>query len=690
MTLLSPIGLQIIGYAALALGALTVLAYILKMRRRRFEVPFSTLWNRVLKEKEATSLWKYLRRLLSLLLALFILGLLLFASAEPRLGEADSDARNVIVILDTSASMKTVDEGPDGEQTRMRAAKNKALELLGSLGSGDSAMLMRMDGQTTPLSRFESDIPRLKRVLEAVEATDTPADLRRALGAAADALRERRNPMIVLIGDGAYPEDVLDSVSFEPGPPTPAAPPAAAGDDETARFAGKRLDVIDLSGVDVRYIPVGKKHENVGIVAFNVRRYISNKLSYEVFIEIQNFSDQPVERKLVLSSGTDPIDVKTITLEGRQRLRQIYPNLSGGDDTVLTASVEMPVPVPEGVDQRAIERAKHDAFALDDVAYALLPARRQQNVLLVTKDNLYLEGAMLVYDNITVDKYTPEEYEKTIAAGTLARYHAIVFDDYTPAPDKIPEGPHLLFFHPSGEHSPFPIASTLDRPRVTEINDNHPVMRWLLMDDVNFDSTNVFRVDTDGREVVLAQSIRSPMIAAKRDGQRKIVACGFSLASTDLMLRVAFPLLLVNTLDWFAGDDSDLITTYTTGEAVQVPMDGTFELTEVEIQTPQGKIQRAPLKDGMATFYASSVGVHALVAKRDAEVLANVSLAANLSDPEESDIAPSTELNMGGKALEPPSGFALTHSQSLWLYLAILVLVLLCVEWVTYNRRITV
>jgi hypothetical protein len=63
------------------------------------------------------------------------------------------------------------------------------------------------------------------------------------------------------------------------------------------------LDLIDLSGIDVKYVPVGKKHENVGIVAFNVRRYITNKLSYEVFIEIQNFGDEPAERKLVLYSG---------------------------------------------------------------------------------------------------------------------------------------------------------------------------------------------------------------------------------------------------------------------------------------------------------------------------------------------------------------------------------------------------
>ena len=67
MSFLAPIPLSLVAWTAAALGGLAVLAYVLKMRRRRFEVPFSTLWQRVLREKEATSLWKRLRRFLSLL-----------------------------------------------------------------------------------------------------------------------------------------------------------------------------------------------------------------------------------------------------------------------------------------------------------------------------------------------------------------------------------------------------------------------------------------------------------------------------------------------------------------------------------------------------------------------------------------------------------------------------------------------
>lgn len=692
MTLSPLIPITTILYAAGILGGLAVVAYILKMRRRRFEVPFSMLWQRVLREKETTSLWRHLRRILSLLLQLLILALLLLAALDPQLGQADDDAKNIVIVIDTSASMKTIDEtapGKDGKVSRLEAAKAKVLELLAGIGGGDSVMLMRMDGQTTPLTRFESDAPRLRRVVYGLEASDTPADLRRALSAAGDALRDRKNKMLILVGDGAYRDDVLGDVQLEAVAPVPAAPvappsPDGASDGVDAAMMAKDLAAIDLAEVDLRYIGVGTAGDNVGIVAFNVRRYLANKTAYEVFIEVQNFGQKPARRKLKLFSGDLAIDVKDFTLQPGERRREIYPDLGGGDDHRLRASLE----VPAGEDGMGPDG--HDLFPLDDEAFALLPRRTRQRVLLVTANNLYLEGAMLIYDNIVVDKLTPEDYEASL--GTLPDYDAVVFDDYTP--EKLPPAEtHLLYFNPSGEHSPFPIRRKLQYPRVTEVVESHPVMRWIVMSDVNFDATSIFTIDRAAGEAPLLISVRDVMGAAKKDGPRKIAAFGFSLGGTDLMMRVAFPLLLVNALDWFAGDDSDLITTYKTGERFWVPMDGTYGVSEVQVSGPAGKPTRAPLVDGIATFYGHAVGVHRLEAREGSDVVAQIELAANLSNPAESNVTPADELYVGQDSetpLQAPEGFTVSHRRSIWLYLVFLVLALLGVEWLTYNRRVTV
>ena len=69
-----------------ALGALVVVFYILKLRRRPIAVPFAHLWQQILRDKEATTLFSQLKRLLSLLLQLALLALLLLSLGDPRTG----------------------------------------------------------------------------------------------------------------------------------------------------------------------------------------------------------------------------------------------------------------------------------------------------------------------------------------------------------------------------------------------------------------------------------------------------------------------------------------------------------------------------------------------------------------------------------------------------------------------------
>lgn len=677
MNLLAPIASGTIATVAAVLAGLLVLAYILKMRRRRFEVPFSTLWQRVLKEKEATSLWRHLKRLLSLLLLVTMVGLLLFAALEPELGGAREDARSIVIIVDASASMKTIDEGEDGSESRMAAARKQVLLLLDGMSADDAIMLMRMDGRATPLSRFHGDLAKHRKTLSTIEASDTPANLTASLSAAADALRWRKKPQIILVGDGAYPEDALASATWESVADAPASPPASEPEPGASAFKNKQLASVDLAGIDVRYQPVGSAASNVGIISFNVRRYISNKLNYEVFIEIQNFSDEPATRRLVLFNGDSEIDVKEIQLAPGQRITKIYPDLGGGAESVLRARIE------------SLESESSDAFALDDEAWALMPENKRQKVLLVSTDNLYMEGALLIFDHLDVDKLTPEEYEVSLAANELQDYDAVIYHLYAPE-NVLPAPAHLLYFKPSGPHSPFPVTGSLDRGRITQVSQTHPITRWLEMGDVNFDKLDTFAVDTSAAEVSLFQSIRSSVAAAKKEGRRKVAAFGFGLEGTDVMLRVAFPLMMVNTLDWFAGADSDLITTYTTGRPARVPLDGTYGISEVLVTTPSGAHQKAPLREGYATFFAAEVGVHKLVARQGDEDVAEIQLAANLSNASESDIQPSAELSLGGKKLDRPVPGSATPRQSLWIYLCLMVLLLLLVEWYTFNRRITV
>jgi hypothetical protein len=572
------------------------------------------------------------------------------------------------------------------------------------MGGGDVAMIIKVDGQATPMSRFTNDKAMLHKFingvgrtgdtkvanlqLDGISASDTPADLPRALGAAADALRDRKNPLVVLISDGAFPEAQLCLVVWQK-PTAPPPLPATGSAAVSAPVQMKNLATVDLSGVDVRYIPVGRRSDNVGIVAFNVRRYIANKAAYEVFIEVQNFGTEPTKRKLTLLNGGTPVDTREIELAPGQRTRHIYEKLPASEENQLRATLgamkdanNNPIP------------GTFDEFALDDVAYALLPARKKQKVLMVTEDNLFLEGALLVYDNVEPLKVSPAEYtaKPSIADGM----DAVIFDDFTP--EVVPPPPaSLLYFHPTGPNSPIAVRAELTNPRITEIAEDHPVMRWVTMSDVYTDKSNTFAIDAKKGESSIAYSVRDSIVAAKREGRRKILAFGFSLpaadreSATDLPMRVAFPMLLVNTLDWFAGDQADLLTTYPTGQRQRIPLDGVVGATEATVTAPDATETNTPIIDGLATFYGSKVGFYDVVAKGpDNKAMATIKLAANLASPSESDIAPSSKLSLGGKELAAPEAFEITRSQKLWWYFIAIALALIVTEWITYHRRITV
>jgi hypothetical protein len=687
MSLLGPIPFAVFAWVAGGALVLAIGAYIIKMRRRRFEVPFSRLWQRVLEQRDANALWKQLKRLLSLLLMLVIIGIMLFAALDPTLGVVDRKARSVVILFDASASMKAMDGDDKGDRSRLDVAKDRAKHLIDGMGGGDVAMVMKVDGQATPMSRFGSDAAMLDKIVDGIAASDTPADLTRALGAAADALRDRPNPLIVLVSDGAFPEQQLSLVRWSPAAPggAPAAPATAA--PRAGQWATKNLAAVDLSNIDVRYLPVGRRSDNVGIVAFNVRRYIANKAAYEVYIEVQNFGQEPAHRQLTLYNGDSAVDVRRLDLAPGQRVHQIYAKLPASVDDKLRASLR-PVDGPGG----------SDAFALDDQAFALLPVKKKQKVLVVGSPNLFLEGALLVYENIDlIGRISPEDYAARPAVADGA--DVVVFDDVTP--EVVPPPPtSLLYFHPTGPASPIAVRGEVRNPHVTEADEGHPVMRWVTLSDVYMDKSEAFAPDARRGESTLAFSVTDSVIAAKRDGKRKILAIGFSLpaagrdSATDLPMRVAFPMMLVNALDWFAGDTTDLLTTYPTGSRERVPLDGVVGATEADVRGPDGQITHTPVIEGLATFYGARVGYYDLAAKApDGSVLARIELAANLASPEESDIAPSAKLTLGGtggKQLAEPEAFAISHSQKLWIYLLVFAAGLVLVEWITYHRRITV
>ncbi|MFL5709249.1 MAG: BatA domain-containing protein, partial [Chloroflexota bacterium] len=118
-----------------------VAMYLLKLRRDETIVPSTLLWSRLMADVEANAPWQKLRRSLLLLLQLLLVAILAVLAARPFLERPAGLARDVVVVLDTSASMGATDIAPN----RLEAAKAGALAALRELPTGGKVSLIAAD-----------------------------------------------------------------------------------------------------------------------------------------------------------------------------------------------------------------------------------------------------------------------------------------------------------------------------------------------------------------------------------------------------------------------------------------------------------------------------------------------------------------------------------------------------------------
>lgn len=610
-------------FAVAALGA--VLLYILELRRRPVPVVFSPIWRRVLGDRESSRLFSRLKRWLSLLLQLALLALLCLALGDPRLGAAGNEGRHVVVLVDASASMLASDVEP----SRLAQAREAAKRLISGLGNSDRLLLAQVDANVTPLSTMTEDVGALELGLDRLRASDTRADLGRGLSFALDSLRGRSHPEVIVISDGAFPESVLRHT-----------PP--------------------LDGVRLSFVPVGSAAENVAITAFSVRRYPLDRSRYEVMLEVFNTNPEPVDAELSLFGDGQLVQTGRLSLGPNERRAQFFPNLAGADRT-LEAALDLP--------------AGKDHLGRDDRAYALMPERRRARVLVVTPGNTYLEAALLLDEYLEVTLAEP-------GALPEGRFDVTIFDGGA-APAE-PRLGGLLYLNVPAEGGPVGHRREIADFGFDRWDEKSGILRWIAPE--NIQVTAGHALAPEPRDQVVGASELGPILVAGRRNGQPFVALGFDPRNSDLVLRVAWPLFVLNAINHFVEEDTGYISSFRTGDVWQVPAPGPGELGWVT--EPDGSRHRVAIKEGRAAYAGIFAGFYELVV--DGSDRPPARFAANLSDLDESRITPSEKLELGSAQAEEAQGFSSRARQQIWGYLLLIVIAVSALEWLAYHRRVTV
>jgi Ca-activated chloride channel homolog len=610
-----------------AAGAVVVVFYVLKLRRRAVPVPFSRIWDSVLRDKQATELFSKLRRVLSLLLQLALLALMVLALGDPRPKEDLREGRHLVLLIDGSASMKAVDVKP----SRLAQAKVEAEKIVRGLGASDRAIVVQMGSVPTPRSSMSGDQTELIQAIGRVGASDIRADLEAGLAFGRDSLRGLPHGELVVIGDGAY--------------------------GDTAELSAR----VSLEGAEPRFVPIGKSGKNLSITEFSVRRYPLDKSRYEVMLELANLNDTPADVELELSGDGVIVDVTRLKLGPNEKLPRYYQDLAGASRT-LTARIKA--------------APGSDELPADDVAYALLPERRRARILVVTPGNTYLEAALLLDEYLDVTQVTPG------AALPDGTFDVAIYDGVAPPIDD--RVGSALYLNPPAATSPVPIAGNLEDFGFDTWDRKSAVLRFMSMGDIQVAKGHAFKPRASDK--VLGASDHGPILVSGSQNGHRFVALGFDPRDSDLVLRIAWPLFVLNSINAFIEEDTGYVSSYRTGDVWHIAVPGS--LSAVSLLEPGGAKHAVPVSDGRAVFRGEQAGFYKLTGGQDEAVLGE--FAANLSDLDESRIAPAKELVLAGKKASAVSVAATSLKSDVWIYLLLAVIAVSLIEWITYHRRVTV
>ena len=187
-----------------ALAIPIIALYILKLRRRREPVSTLMFWEQLFKERQTTSLFQKLKHLLSLLLQLLFLALLVFAIARPQFAFITKSARQLIVIIDHSASMNAaLNLEPDNSTTesRLDSAKQQSLQMVKGLRFMDEMSVISCHTRPTIRTPFTNHQKTLRQAIESIKPTDVKTDLKSAVDLAFDVAQTKPNPEIIILSD---------------------------------------------------------------------------------------------------------------------------------------------------------------------------------------------------------------------------------------------------------------------------------------------------------------------------------------------------------------------------------------------------------------------------------------------------------------------------------------------------------
>lgn len=558
----------------------------------------------------------------NILLLLQILAALIGAFAMARPATLGQTAKSRVFILDASSSMQATDVQP----TRFEEAKRWIADQVRSSQDGDTFAVIRM-GSAIDVVETGDNRAQIVQSLGSLQPGVSGGDVRAALQVAGSLARERtgyRNE-VTIVSDGAFGE----------------VPPIESG------LAELKVQTIGFSS------------DNQAIVSVRVRRILDGSNRYEGFARVMNYHAVPVE--VPVRAQADGIQVEN------KRLR-----------IAARGSAELIVPLSQSVKLFEVNLERADALPLDNYAQVVVP-NEEVDLTLVSASPVFLERALKAVPNVKLTSIRPNQYRRE-AVGAIT-----VFDNFLPRNrDQMPAGAMMIVNPPASAGSVLEVADLRQPQQIVRVNPRSP-----LLDSV--DLSGVFlpkatRVKGPAGTSPVVESREATLVWEGLDDGRKTVIFGFDPRQPEIGQRLAFPLMLANSVAWLAPNAGS--PTLAPGQTINLqPLRASRDIV---VRDPAGKsfvFQIAATGRGKAIPYTQTelVGRYAVAQRGEKGTLSQSWFTVNAGEESHSDIRPKAHPPQSATASVGELGNAI--NRELWPWLAALGLGVLSLEWLVYVRR---
>ena len=599
--------------AFLGLIPILLLLHKLRPKPKRMEVTNLFLWQEILQERAGKFTLRKLKKNIPLILQMGIIILAAVALARPVWTYLGQKRGDIILVMDTSGSMKA----RSGSITRFEQALKEARHIIDRLRNDQKILIIEAGREPRILSGFLEDRKRASELLEAIVPTDEPGDLEKALYLALSFLHPDQEDTLYLITDGAG------------------------------------CDFGKIRGMHPRIVPilVSGGANNQGITKFEFREEPERPNHYEVMLEVKNFNGEPVECPVSLTMDHTRIYEDDLRLDALERQLLIIP-YHGISTGILTASL--------GIE---------DDFPTDNHAYLSLSAARDIWVLLVSKGNYYLEKMLEAYPNIMVNsmkEITPSSWEEQ------TRRHDIVIIDRMDFPET-QRGNFLLI----DSYSPsIPVERNgTARPGDIYWDRHNPIMENVDMGGLIVQEASVLKAGRGMKP--LMESPQTGLMYSYEKNALRAVFLGFDIERSDLPLRLAFPVIMGNIINWLSPNKLHSSTMKTqAGDPIELNL--LPDTTEIMIKAPNEKSRKYQVTQNPFPYPGTEqVGIYSL-SEKDKRRYFTVNLVDELESDIQSPVIKNKDFERSGRT---PGGEEAEVSKSLWALCIFLVFWILFLEW---------